>query len=203
MAPGGGRSGVVGAGRGVHRRSPHVRAEKGRTGTAPGTELGGFPPAPRYRRLGSAAFQSTGYSAPQELRREERQDYKSQCAPRRCASGEGPAGPRGLPRFVVLRVGVGRVRHGSCAEVKISPGRPDRQRDGEIGALRGVLRVPGRAGGAAQLFAAASSGGVGLCGREGAEESFSLLFLQLFHHEDSVPAPRSAEPLAGAAGAWR
>lgn len=54
-----------------------------------------------------------------------------------------------------------------------------------------------------ELFNAASSGGDGLCGRVGAEESVSLLFPQLSHHEDAVPAPRSAEPLAGAAGAWR
>lgn len=142
MAPGGGRSGAVGAGRGVHRRSPHVRAEKGRTGTAPGAEGGGFPPAPRYRCLCSGAFQSTGYPAPPGLLRGKRQDYKSQSTPRRAASSGGLAGPRGLPRFVVPRVGVEWVCHGSRAEVKMCPGRPGRQRDVEIGALRFVLRVP-------------------------------------------------------------
>ncbi|XP_066058291.1 cystinosin isoform X2 [Chamaea fasciata] len=162
MAPGGGRSDAVGAGRGVHGPSPHVRAEKGRTGTAPGAEGGVFPPAPQYRRLCSGVFRSTGYPAPPGFLRGKLQDYKSQSAPRRAASGEGLAGARGLPRFVVPRAGVGRVRHRSSAEVKMWPGRPGRQRDGEIGALRG-----------------------------------------LFHHEDAIPAPRSAEPLAGAAGAWR
>lgn len=130
MATGGGRSDAVGAGRGVHRPSPHVRAEKGRTGTAAGAEGGGFSPVPRYRRFCSGAFQSTGYPAPLGLLRGKRQDYKSQSAPRRAASGEGPVGARGLPRFVVPRVGMGWVRHGGSAEVKMCPGRPGRQRDG-------------------------------------------------------------------------
>ncbi|XP_018775007.2 cystinosin isoform X1 [Serinus canaria] len=114
MAPGGGRSDAVGAGRGVHRQSPHVRAEKGRTGTARGTEGGGLSPAPRYHRLGSGAFQSTAHPAPPERRSEVRQDYKSQRASRHAASGEGLAGARGLPRFVVPRVGWGESVTGAA-----------------------------------------------------------------------------------------
>lgn len=91
----------------------------------------------------------------------------------------------------------------------MSRGSLGRERDWRTGALSGVLRVPQLGWGpwcwGGSRLQGAASWGHGLVSPTNMwvlSKVFSLLLLQFFHHEDAIPAPCSAVPLACAAGAW-
>lgn len=99
---------------------------------------------------------------------------------------------------------------GISCEVKMSPGESG-QREGlkdwcSLGGAEGPSAGLGAVVLGRELLQGAASGGDGLMPSQNVcvlSKASSSLFLQLVHHEDAIPAPYSAVPLACAAGAWR
>lgn len=123
------------------------------------------------------------------------------CSPRWGGGGGGE-----IPQGAVALCGGSGI---SC-EVKMSPGESG-QREGlkdwcSLGGAEGPSAGLGAVVLGRELLQGAASGGDGLMPSQNVcvlSKASSSLFLQLVHHEDAIPAPYSAVPLACAAGAWR